>query len=151
MTNQRESDMDDLNQRLDELRAAEYRRAAEWEEQQRRMHDVGYAMKQDFHQYMLPFLRSAKVDDYAAWLKGFMEGGGVPTHVYDYNMPNRFYVATRGFEMQPLYGALSVNVIVPAQIRVGVEKGLGHNGLFLMDGFECKSGIVPVYKDVRFS
>jgi hypothetical protein len=91
-------------------------------------------------------LRRATENDYIAWLVGYIRNGGRPTHYYDYKMPlDNFYVAQEDFIMIPLYGSLSINVIVPENVNfLGGE--LGHCNIYLMKDFKTLGGWIPVYR-----
>lgn len=79
-------------------------------------------------------LRPATVEDYEQWLLAYLEQGGKISHAVAYPFPaERFYVATADFVLPPLYGASLVHVIVPADIRVGLDPAtydLGHSEIF---------------------
>jgi len=94
-------------------------------------------------------LKPASPKKYASWLKGFMQNGGEPAHYYDYQMPNKFFVAKRNAEINPLYGSLAIHIIVPKGLDVVGE--LGHCNLYFMDGF-IKKGMrgVSVYENTTF-
>lgn len=95
---------------------------------------------------VLPNLRRAKPRHYREWLRGFLASGGKPTHFYDYPLPSTFYVARRDFTLVGLCGSGSYDVIVPAGIKVTIERR-GHCNLFFMDGFTSQGHFVPVYSD----
>lgn len=93
--------------------------------------------------------RPGTAEDYSRWMTGYVRRGGLPTHYYDYPTPTRnLLVATGELELQPLHGATSVSVIVPAGIRLLSGFNSGHNEVFLMDGFR-HNGTVPVYTDTE--
>lgn len=97
-------------------------------------------------------LRPAKVKDYKAWLAGFLEKGNKPTNCYDYPMErglDDWKIACSDFQIVPLFGTDSLNIIIPKGIKfLGGE--LGHNNLYFMDGFHCMGGWVPIYSDIHF-
>lgn len=93
-------------------------------------------------------LRKAAPQDYIAWLTGFIEKGGKPTHYYDYKMP-AFYVAQSNVTTFPLCGFASVNVIVPAHLAVDQNNGIGHCNFYLMKDFNCIGGWIPIYTDTK--
>ncbi|MDY6966736.1 MAG: hypothetical protein SVM80_12370 [Halobacteriota archaeon] len=107
-----------------------------------------YAEEQKTWKVLKQNLRRATEVDYVEWLFGYIQNGGKPTHYYDYELPRRdFYVATQDFEIRPLYGSSSVSIIVPKNINfLGGE--LGNNKIYLLKGYECLGGWVPVYKDI---
>lgn len=101
-----------------------------------------------FKDNLLPCLRRAKPNDYLKWLTGYLQKGGEISHVYLYNMPDRFYVATGDFDMQPLlYGAQSVSIIIPENIKFN-GGNLGHCELYFMKDFTT-NGIVPLFNDIN--
>jgi len=97
-------------------------------------------------------LRQARIEDYRNWLAGFLEKGGKPTHCYDYPMErglDEWKVALNDFQIVPLFGTESLNIIVPDEIKfLGGEPG--HNNLYFMDSFSCFGVWVPVYSDIHF-
>lgn len=106
-----------------------------------------------FRDSALPYLVPAQPFQYTAWLVGHIAEHGPPTHYYDYRMPDDFYLATSDFTLPPLYGADSVNIIVPARIRVEQEVGSRHNThntLFMITDYTATPGLwVPVYSDTQ--
>lgn len=90
--------------------------------------------------------------DYNRWLGGYMESGKKPTHFYDYPMGrslNEYYLATKDFEMGPLYGAKAINIIVPDGVKfLGGE--IGHCNIYLMEGSKAIGSFVPVFQDTSF-
>jgi hypothetical protein len=104
--------------------------------------------------FMLAQLRPAQPWEYGAWLKGYLLAGGRPTHIYDHRM-TEMYVALTDLSIRPLYGADSLNIILPEGIR---EDGgdTGHVNLFIVNkylqrGFHQRTPttpeFVPVYSD----
>lgn len=79
---------------------------------------------------LVSLMRPAQKWEYEAWLAGWMAAGGTPTHFYGYPTPTEgWWVALADTVILPLYGAFSINVIVPAGIDVtGVT---GHSNLYV--------------------
>jgi hypothetical protein len=122
--------------------ADEFSRNKIMQQHKRNKSDADDAMrKMELH------LRKASMQDYKAWLNGFLSSGGNPTHYYDYPFTrwDNFYVALEDLELSPLYGASSINIIVPIGVKVTGKKG--HIGLFFYDNFATDGGIVPVFVD----
>lgn len=92
-------------------------------------------------------------ESYDAWLTGHLKRGGKVAHFYDYVMPrDQWYLATLSFEIQPLYGATSINLVVPKGIKI--DGSTGHNNLYFMDGFTSRGlhdlpAIVPCFTDTK--
>lgn len=100
---------------------------------------------------MFPSLRKASREDYIKWLEGFVNADNVPTHYYDYPFDHQedlFYMAIRNFELTPLYGAKSINIIVPEGIKI-LGGHHGHSNVFCYDGYK-HYGSVPVFSDTIF-
>ena len=99
---------------------------------------------------MFPCLRGANRADYTQWLEGFVDAGNTPTHYYSYPFSrwNSFYVAKKDFELVPLYGADSINIIVPEGITI-LGGSRGHNNIFCYNGYKHR-GTVPVFSDTVF-
>jgi hypothetical protein len=99
---------------------------------------------------MFPHLRRANRADYTQWLESFVGAGNTPTHYYSYPFSrwNSFYVATKDFELAPLYGADSINIIVPDDIKI-LGGSPGHNNIFCYNGYKHR-GSVPVFSDTVF-
>lgn len=122
----------------------------EWEIEMKRHEEESNNLRNHFRSAIKPNLRLATPKNYIDWLKGFIDNGGKPTHYYDYDMPNYFYIATNGFEIKYSFcGALSFQVIVPIGITV-IPTSLGHCNLYLMDGFKQKGSWIPVYQNTIF-
>lgn len=109
-----------------------------------------------FEKEVRPRITQATAVDYNAWLTGYMQKGGEPTHRRDRPLCDTFYVALADLEMMPLYGASSVSIIVPSGVTVSLENGrdAGHCNLYFMEdfsslGFHGGKATVPVYSDTR--
>ncbi len=111
-----------------------------------------YLVSKKKKEELLKKFRHATIEDYANWLKGFIKSGGRPRYYRDYpfiQMQDEFFVAQHDFWMVPLYGALSVEIIIPKGIRyLGGE--LGHSKLYFFEDFSCSDNCVSVYSDIRF-
>jgi len=107
-------------------------------------------IKSEFKRKCLPNMTTNKVAAiYSLWLESYIESGGEPTHCYDYNTPNNFYVATHDFHLITLYGSASVSVVVSKGIKVTFDN-LGHNQVYEFDGLKLHGFSVPVYNDTEF-
>lgn len=98
---------------------------------------------------LFPKLHPASVKNYLSWLRGYIENGGKPSHVYDYPFSRwKWYIAIKDIEPVALRGAESINIIIPAGIRAGVGDW-GHCNLFYIDGYSA-SNFVPIFEDTNF-
>jgi len=90
-------------------------------------------------------LRPAGPNDYADWLRRYIERGGIPTNAYDYRMPREMTVALADCTIPDgACGALSFGVIAPAGITVKHE-GWDHCEIY--DEWDNPRH-VPLYVDV---
>jgi hypothetical protein len=95
-------------------------------------------------------LSRASVSHYNAWLKRYLDAGGVVTHAYDYPFPSEGWYRGAGvirFE-EPLYGADHINVL--ALPGCTIEGDPGHCRIFWMSGSPRMTPLeswVPVYTD----
>jgi len=93
----------------------------------------------------------ARPKDYRKWLKGFVAKGGKITNVYDYPISSDlsdWFVAHRAFEISPLFGASSINIIAQEGVELlGGE--LGHNEIYFLDNYEHMGSNVPTYTDMK--
>lgn len=85
----------------------------------------------------------AQPSDFKLWLKGFLDKGGTPDYIRDYNR-ERTYLASKDFEMTPLHGSGSIDIIVPEGIIV--TGNAGHGTIYRMKDF-THEGTVEVHKD----
>jgi hypothetical protein len=132
-----------LSPKVRELVAAAHAAAAaEKEKWQTEYRDLLEQPDDDFEDS----LRPAHKRDYERWLEGHLSAGGKITHAYDYKMPESFRVAMEDMTLRPLYGARSLNIIVPEGIEVTGE--LGHTNLYLMKDFSLLGSCVDVYSDI---
>lgn len=98
---------------------------------------------------MMQHLRKANIADYLDWLSAYSKvNQEVFTHRYDYSFYQQdFYVALTDFTIKPLYGAPSINIIVPDHITVHGD--VGHNKLFLHgENPESVGHYVPYFIDL---
>ena len=98
-----------------------------------------------------PYLRPATADEYSAWLQGHLENGGTITHYRD-RLTGGIVIATASFFLPNLFGAQSIDLIVPGGLDVTTEGGFTHNTVYFMDGFRVVglSG-AEAFKDTRLT
>jgi hypothetical protein len=80
-------------------------------------------------------LRPATAKEYTVWLKEYQK-----VHRWPKTQPGsagRIFVAKSDFELPALYGANSVEIIVPSNIRVKHDNNIGHCKLYFMNGEIC--------------
>lgn len=112
-------------------------------------YDEQHAKDQEWLDDLWQWTVAADPEDYNAWLTGHLRAGGKVSHFYSYEMPaEQWFVANVSFEIRPLYGSASINVIV--REGVAVTGKTGHNSLYLMDGFASRGfhdsdASVPVF------
>lgn len=98
---------------------------------------------------MMSHLRAATITDYLDWLSAYsIVNSSVFTHRYDYSFYRAdFYVALNDFTITPLYGASSINIIVPEHVTVHGD--VGHNQLYLHGEKPTEvGGCVPYFSDL---
>lgn len=143
-----------LNTKLDSLRVADRAKDAQFDAEAKAQHEQFLKDRKNRDLILLINCRPATVEDYEVWLAGYLSLGNLPTHVYDYVMPEEeFYIAMQDFELPALYGALSISIIVPDSIKVKYTDS--HNNLYFMRGFTSigfhnQLTFVPIYSDVKF-
>jgi hypothetical protein len=113
--------------------------------------------RDEFLRYCIP----ATVDNYAAWLRGYLTRGGDIKHVYNYPFPagsdpSWFVLYERPKRVPSLYGATSIEVIVPSDVDFGpvdvpntFHGGCGHSTFYFLNGYQIVGDFVPLYSDVR--
>lgn len=102
--------------------------------------------KQEIDIAMSANCRKASKRDYENWLNGHLEKPNAKvTHVYNYALPDSFFVARNDFVLPPGFGSYSVNIIVPIG-KIVTTEGPSHNNLYFMDGFKTDGGFVPLFK-----
>ena len=101
----------------------------------------------------------AAVDQYAAWLQGYVKRGGRPTHFYDYPFSQadfRYAASTVTVDSDYEYGSSSRHIIVANGVRTERTKpagpfgGWAHTKCYFMHGYRTSGSIVPVYSDPEF-
>jgi len=103
----------------------------------------------------LEHCRPATVEDYAAWLTSYLDSDGTITHSYDYRMPKFWVLVSRPSAIPSLYGAFSMQVIVPAgllsprDVPNTFHGGCGHSTFYFHGRLPVVvGGSVPLYTDV---
>ncbi|MBA7716890.1 hypothetical protein ES703_125974 [subsurface metagenome] len=141
-----------LNSLLEEARIAEKRSRDDFRAKTAKYEKERNERIKKAEKLFMGKLRQARVEDYKNWLAGFLAMDNKPTHCYDYPLErglDEWKVALSDFQIVPLFGANSLQIIIPKGIKfLGGE--LGHNNLYLMDGFSCLGGWVPIYSDIHF-
>jgi hypothetical protein len=106
----------------------------------------------------LEHCRLAEPKDYSRWLKGYLRRGGKVTHPRNREIRcAKFYVLESLPDHVPsLYGALSINVIVPSGLRFFPDHlprtfhgQCGHSSFFFMDGFQAVSMSIESFADAH--
>jgi len=87
----------------------------------------------------------ARPEEYFHWLKNTNER---ITHVYNYDMPNNFYVIYKDAEINALYEGNSLVLLVPDGVNVTIKK-LGHNKIFYFKDFTSVGDWIPIYLNTR--
>lgn len=142
--------MDKLQERLDNLREQD-RLDRVRKERERFEREQPYEALQDrVKKELNPKLRRAVPQDYVQFLRGYMSNGQNPTHVYNYNLPDSFYVAKENFATLPLYGSMAIEIIVPPHVEVDMSEGLGHCNLYFLKDYTVEGGWIPVYQNTNF-
>lgn len=102
------------------------------------------------HRFATRHVIRALPGDYEDWLRGWRRTGGKEVRRYDYEMPRTFVVTRKSFALPPLFGALSLDIIVPRGVEVVCPDGIGHNSLYIMEDFSMRGGHKPpVYSNTR--
>lgn len=139
-----------MNGIVENKRAAAHARADEEDAEHiamRKRHDRESASEQERSEVWMPSLIPASPRDYTKWLDKFLLEGGDISHIYDYPIGRwDFYVATKDIILTPLYGAKSLNIIVPIGINVD-NIDCGHINVFYTDEKNSASSIVPCFSD----
>ena len=140
----------ELNAKLQSLRKEAEERARAWEIREALYLQRHMDSRRLKELKILPRMKRARIEDYTEWLRGYMENGGIPSHVYDYPMPQcSFFVASQDFELFPLYGTSSMEIIIPKGIHfLGGERG--HTNLYFMEDFRNVGSWVPLFNDIKF-
>ncbi len=140
----------ELNKVLEDFQRREEVRRKKSDQEQAKLMQIFKLEEKRYYAEIMPNIRHATQTDYEKWLRGYLESGKLPTHSYDYIFPDRWYVATRGFNMIPMCGASAIQIIVPKKIRVTSFQGIGHCNIYFMDGFRHEGFWVPIYEGMRF-
>ena len=103
--------------------------------------------------------RPATRGDYLAWLAAHVLAGGRITHSYDYPWENvarptrslevqrKWLVATADVPLQPFYGALAFQVILPPGLVTTGERG--HSNVYSFNQVSRPLTFVPLYADLE--
>lgn len=123
----------------------EYEEDMEYREYFKRLEERSNAQEVIRSEIITNYLKSCGSDMYKKWLGGVLAKGKKPTHFYDYSVNNwEWFVATRDFKMEPLYGSLSLDIIVPEGVEyLGGE--LAHSSLYFLKDFTTKSMFGSIY------
>lgn len=100
----------------------------------------------------------ATLDQYIAWLRGYIASGGRPTHFYDYPFTGFEYatsdIVIDGVSKRGVHGRM---IIVPAGLHATTRtgrrssNGWGHTKIFCVAGFWTNDpATVPVYVNDEF-
>lgn len=123
----------------------------------RAQHRQESAVADEARAAFLTYCRPAAPAEYATWLTGHLGRSGRITHAYDRDMP-RMWVLERAPQVRvpSLYGAQSVQVIVPAEVRFTpgdlpktFHGACGHSEFYFLADFTVVGSVVPLYDDVK--
>lgn len=136
----------DVKKVIDRFRVEKQQEEFEYKKEIDRIIEECNLKERQFDDSIRPSLNPATYREYMAWIEGYIERGGKLTHYYDYSMPSDFYIAISNFTIIPLYGAMSVNIIIPRGITVNNKTDIGHSNLYFMDGYINIGGCIPFYE-----
>jgi hypothetical protein len=104
--------------------------------------------KESAYRNFLVKCRLSKKAEYEEWLKGYLHASGDITHVYDYSFESwGFLTAMDDVTITRLYGANSTHIIIPRGVNCEGSY-IGHNTIYIMDGFKIIGNIVPLFGDM---
>lgn len=136
---------------LDALDAAEAQARREREEFQQQMEEHQARTRQAdllLRHEVMPNVQPTTVAEYAAFVVGYLKGGGTISYARDRALrTGRYYTALRSFTLPPLFGAQSINVLVPEGVTV-VRGGRGHSAVLYMDGYRLDGAGLEMFADV---
>ncbi len=140
---------------VEAFRKKEEEKEREYELDRTRDHDNWDALDRLHDTLIANDLCVASIKDYKKWLEGYLSNGGEITHSYNYPFGRwEWFVAKSPvIEVPPLCGASKLDIIVPVGIEARAlfpKKGMGHVGLYFMDGFKKNAATVPIFSDVIF-
>jgi len=91
-------------------------------------------------------LRPALKEDYAMWLREYLNRGGEVTHNFNKKFPiSKFWTATDNITITPLYGSAFLFIIIRKDFQIWGDPG--HNYIFEYE-FSSKRIFVPNYSDL---
>lgn len=106
------------------------------------------------HRFINEHCRLATKSDYGQWLSGYIQSGGAIDYFRDYPMQHGWFVLTSVGELPELYGAQSIDLIVPIGIHVfgcrTFHGRSGHNNIYYMDNYRFVGGGVAVFRNIEY-
>lgn len=142
------------------MRALDRKKAQDdkWEAAKRR-HEIKSKHSEVERSEFLAHCQTATLTEYTAWMIGYLNRGGEPSHIYDHGFtqpePRVMVLAEKPGAVPTLYGADSLQVIVPAGVSFAPEDvpqtfhgRCGHSTFYFMEGFAIVGIWTPVYSDM---
>lgn len=123
--------------------------------------DRCYRCEEERHDARCPdTTQPAALDQYIAWLEGYVKRGGKVTHFYDYPFSRaqfRYASAPLTIDSDYEYGARGRSIVVASGVPTERTRpgeafgGWGHSRLYFMHGYRTNTDyFVPVYSDPEF-
>src|SRR6266496_199429 len=99
--------------------------------------------------------RPATLEDYLQWLRGYLRSRrNTPTHYRDFPFKRMNFLFAEGvLDLKGEAGSSARCVIMGEVASLTPKSKLGHNTLFLMNGFAVQShgpAVVPIFSDREF-
>jgi hypothetical protein len=96
--------------------------------------------------------RNATAKELADFLAGFSKSKAPQQYkAVDHDLdPDTVYIATRDFKMKPVFGAASIDIIIPKGITVTGKDKIGHASIYDMNDYTLSGGsYICVPRDVK--
>lgn len=97
---------------------------------------------------VLPNTRPTTVGEYAAFVRGYLKAGGQIRYVRDCPLRDDYRTVTDDLTMPALYGAATIDLLVPEGRTVEFPEGHGHATVLWMDGFRLEGAGLELFSDV---
>lgn len=101
-------------------------------------------------EFFFPNVRPANPVEYGKWAFGYVRRGYANFNFVNSDASMKyFYVAINDIKLIPLYGTLSVDIIVPRGINCElIDDNEGHNDVYCMDDFTTTVNSVNIYRNI---
>jgi hypothetical protein len=135
----------DIAKKIEMARRNERERSEAWEREMAESRRKSEQEHREINDWLDRHARRVSGSEYNKWLHAYLVAKD-HTHCYDYEADRwGWYELTKSGTIPAACGAMSVNIIVPANLSLEEAPGHSHNNIYYWRGLRTNRHLVPVF------